>query len=342
MNSEQPGANKESVEQKVPSPEKRLSPELFRDTGESQDAYLWRSAGEMRKTMPYANIEKMTEDELPEGVEESIKQIAAQASLENIHGTRVEERSEEDWQKFRHTISEHFIGEYSDSDGFDKTIRDRGFFRFNSNKSKSRETYWNTLFFSFNTKETRELAKKMLDEKKIVLLGGGRSELQKELQANNIHPESITNIDPFVENPSPDADEIVSVSASDKALAANIPEEYRGRVDEVWAEYSVPAYLQDEEDIRQLMTNVDMLLAPGGVARIWPVMVGGAAEGGSVSRRESLYESVRDLVEKQGYELVTYTACGRPGMNLIKPKESPAEKLTDEERIAQAMKVLEQ
>ena len=132
MNSEQPGANKESVEQKVPSPEKRLSPELFRDPGESQEAYLWRSAGEISKSMPYANIEKMTEDTLSEGVRENIKQIVAQASLENMQGTRVRERSEEDWQKFKHAIGEHFIGEYSDSDGFDKTIRDRGFFRFNS------------------------------------------------------------------------------------------------------------------------------------------------------------------------------------------------------------------
>ena len=341
MNSEQPGANKESVEQKVPSPEKRLSPELFRDPGESQEAYLWRSAGEISKSMPYANIEKMTEDTLSEGVRENIKQIVAQASLENMQGTRVRERSEEDWQKFKHAIGEHFIGEYSDSDGFDKTIRDRGFFRFNSSGSRGRETYWNTLFFSFNTEETRELAKKMLDEKKIVLLGGGRSELQKELLANNIHPESITNVDPFVDTPSPDADEVLPISASDKSLAENMPEEYRGKVDEVWAEYSVPAYLQNEDDIRQLITNTDMLLAPGGVARIWPVMVGGAAEGDSASRRESLYESVRNLVDKQGYELVTYTACGRPGMTLVKPKESPAEKLTDEERIAQVMRVLE-
>lgn len=345
MSHEQQNENQELAEQKIPSSEKRLSQELFREPGESEQAYLWRSAGTIGKTLSYGtNIERMTEDELPLGVRENIKQAVAQASLEGMPSAPSQERSEEDWDKFQRSIGEHFIGDYSDSDGFDQTIRDRGFFRFNDSgrPSGKRETYWNTLFFSFNTEETRELAKKLLDEKKVVLLGGGRSELQHELQAHDIHPQSITNIDPFVENPTSGADAVISVSASDKALGEKLPPDYTGKVDEVWAEYSVPAYLQSEEEIQQLMQNIDTLLIPGGVARIWPVMVGGAASGDSTARQEALYQNVRALVDQKGYELVTYTACGRPGMTLVKPKESPNERLTDEERIARAMHVLEQ
>lgn len=341
MSSEQ-SDNKELAEQKIHNPEQQLSWELFRDPGESQEAYLWRSAGRIGETLSYGtNIEKMTEDALSESVRENIKQVVAQASLEDMPGTVSKEWSEEEWDKFQGSIGEHFIGDYSDSDGFDRTVRDRGFFRFNSSGSKKRETYWNTLFFSFNTEETRALAQKMIDDKKIVLLGGGRSALGQELANHNIHPESISNIDPFVENPALDADRVIAVSASNEALAEKLPEGCVGTVDEVWAEYSVPAYLQNENEIRQLIKNIDTLLIPGGVARVWPIMVGGAATGDSGSRKEALYESVRELVEKEGYNLVIYKACGRPGMNLTKPKERLADTLTDEARITKIMQKLD-
>jgi hypothetical protein len=344
MKSEQTTENNEAIEPKVTNPEMQLSRDLFRDTGESQEEYLWRSGELIAKNLPtLTKIETITDENIPEDIRVQVEQIVAQASLENIYTARKKERSEEEWENFKQSIGEHFLGDHSSSEGFDKTVRDRGFFRPNTSGTGSkRESYWNTLFFPLNSKETRALAKKMLDQKKIILLGGGRSELLSELQAHDISPESITNIDPFVENPAKDADKVIAVSASDEAMIEALPLEYKGKIDEVWAEYSVPAYLQSEAQIRQLMTNIDTVLAPKGVARIWPIMVGGVATGDSAPRKEALYRSVRDLVQEKGYHLVTYKAGGRPGMILTKPEKSSDGEKSDEEKIAQIINQIDQ
>jgi hypothetical protein len=203
-----------------------------------------------------------------------------------------------------------------DSESYDKTERNRKFFE--EGAQKGGETYWNTLFLSFNTRDTREMAQEILKDKTIVLLGGGRARLKEEMLANGISPKEVLNIDPFVSDVEPGADEVIPVSATDEGLPKILAGRGIEKVDEIWAEYSVPAYLDNPTDIKQLFKNIDQLLADNGSARIWPTMIRGGTEAEVNIRKVTLMEALNELSVSGKYEIVKFDRSGRPGFTLHK------------------------
>ncbi|MFH0857378.1 MAG: hypothetical protein V1848_01365 [Candidatus Magasanikbacteria bacterium] len=158
-----------------------------------------------------------------------------------------------------------------------------------------------------------------MDDKQILLLGGGRSKLTKELKGYGITPKEIVNGDPFVENVEEDADRVIPVSASDKDFVEKMREQGVESVDQILAEYSVPAYLEDPGEIQQLIQNIDALLSEGGDARIWPIQVGGRGESQELQERKSaLLQSLEKLQASGKYNLVLYKSAGRAGCILHK------------------------
>lgn len=135
-------------------------------------------------------------------------------------------------------------------------------------------TYAKKLFFvDKDTIETQSIFQKLLEDKKILVLGGGNS-LVDLCSSGTIKPRQIVDIDPYriaesLEKGKNDNYQSFAYRAEDGALPSKLSK--FGFFDEVWALYSVPHYLRSEKDIATLFLNIDALLAPGGVARIFPL-----------------------------------------------------------------------
>ncbi len=226
---------------------------------------------------------------------------------------------------------------YTDSNSFDNTQRNRKFFEIQPGKgSAKRETYWNTLFFLYNTKATREFAKKILDNKTIVLLGGGRSQLKQEFKEHDIIPRDIINVDPFVDNIEEAADPVILINAADKNFIEKMHLQGIDGADEIWAEFSVPAYLDDPEEIKQLMQNIDLLLVPGGTARIWPIKVSGEGENlDQIARKNALMDSIKDIIKTNKYEFILYESAGHSGLifHKLAPSTKDLQNIQDQNQI---------
>jgi hypothetical protein len=321
--------------------EKEVDKEMDRRLYESQVAYLKRAEKIVTQEIKEKkgilfDVSRAQEEDLPKEIIQEIEIIVNEAAREqtDIIDSAENNKAIED---IKNAIGYHNRGELSDSDSFDATERGRKFFEIQKGGGASkRETYWNTLFFSYNTEATRALAKQLLDDKKIVLLGGGRSRLSEELKINNIIPESIANVDPFVENIEVGADSVISLNAAAENFTEKMNELGIETADEIWAEYSVPAYLEDPKEIHQLMKNIDKLLANGGVARIWPIQVGGSGDDKKMlERKNALVESLEELNKRNKYEIVLYRAAGRDGFLLHKTKliEEESQNSSDQRRV---------
>lgn len=332
----EPGVRESGVEQPE-SVEQRIQ----RHEYENSSRYLWRAGRAITEELrakgglffdPGRTQEKHLQPEILAAIE-SIARQAAQPDTELIdhaNGTEIV-------GALRDRVGYHDRGAITDSAAFDTTQRKRKFFDVQPGAgSAKRETYWNTLFFPYNTEATRKLAGEMLHNKTVVLLGGGRSELRGELQAQGIEPAQLVNVDPFVENVEPGADPVIPISASSSAFAETLAAQGITRADEIWAEYSVPAYLDDPVEIQQLIYNIDALLAPEGTARIWPIEVDGKGEDvDRATRAEALVKSIEHIVTGQRYEITLYSAAGREGLLLHKlpPLQSELRQQDDDTRI---------
>ena len=207
-----------------------------------------------------------------------------------------------------------------DEETYEKTERSRKMFE--RGDQKRGETYWNTLFFPHNTEATRAFAKEILDDKTVVLLGGGKARLKEEMEQGGIRPKEVLNIDPFVSEVEPGADTVISASATDERLPDILRERGIEKVDEIWAEYSVPAYLDNPDDIKRLFKNIDTLLTENGSARIWPTMLREGTDAENETRKAALTEALNELNTTGKYEITEFEGAGRPGFTLKKlPKE---------------------
>jgi hypothetical protein len=314
-----------------------------RQPEESQLSYLQRAGEAVTKKQKesfgvFFDPGRSQEERLPQDIISMIKNITVEA-LKPQESFVNSFKNEEVIKDIKGKIGYHDIGKFADSDSFDKTQRGRKFFEIQPGEKKGgakRETYWNTLFFPYNTKATREFAKKILNDKTIVLLGGGRSQLKKELNENNITPREVVNVDPFVENVKEGADKVVPLSASENGFVDKVKKEGITGVDEIWAEYSVPAYLEDPKEIQQLIQNIDALLVEGGTARIWPIEVCGRGEDKDrVLRKDALLDSIKKINATGKYEIVLQESVGRNGLTLHKlpPSREKLQKKDDEEKI---------
>lgn len=295
--------------------EQALQREIVSRPEESQASYLWRMGDFILKKVgekggKFFRPVCIQEKDLPEDILNIIKNIIIEALKlqENVSNPLENKRIIE---LMGGVIGYHNISDLSDSDSFDKkTMRNGSFF---TPQPKTRgETYWNTLFFPYNTKDTREFAKKILDNKTIVLFGGGRSRLKEELQKHNITSHKIINIDPFVENIEEGTDPVISLNVADENFIKKMREQGIESADEIWVKYSVPAYLKDPKEIYQFIQNIDRFLNFGGNARIWPIQVSEKRDKdwGWLERKNALIKSLENINETNKYKITLYNAGG--------------------------------
>jgi hypothetical protein len=298
--------------------------EILRKPGEIQPEYLHRAGCELVKIIREAKKDKLytplRDKNLIEigtnTIHDILKEARKESSSLSADNTKEIEYIKNHVGGFKHLKVE----KPANSADFDQTQRDRKFFDRQYGKGNSQyETYWNTLFFPYNTKETRAFAKEILDNKTIALLGGGRAKIGKELEEYGIKPKNIVNIDPFIEIPEPDADTVVSANAADNKFMEKLEEHNIKKADEIWAEFSVPAYLETPEEIIQLLKNIDSLLAENGNARIWPIVVSGAeGEQTFFNKKEALVRGLDDLNKTKKYKISYYDAAGHTGIIIHK------------------------
>ncbi len=301
---------------------------LVRRPEESPSAYLFR-AGEEITALLLTNIlfdeNRVKEADLSVVAKELITRVVQQTELAMEAPIRPDRaRNEEAVRRIEGEIGVHGVAGSKDSEDtltYDKTTRNRMLFEKRPGKSTKRETYWSTLVFTFNTVETRALAKKMLDGKSLLLLGGGRARLGEEMSQHNIAPEKILNADPFVEDVQSGADPVVPVSSADADLPTRLREQGMLQADEIWAEFSVPAYLDKPEEITGMFQNIDAALVEGGTARVWPLAVKRGSDAEVEARKVALQGVLRSLAERGDYELTAYEAAGRLGVTLRKAKQ---------------------
>ncbi len=328
---------------------KEAEKEINRKLTESQAAYLQR-AGELvtqkiKKDKGFLfDAGRAQEEDLEQEIIEEIKEIVAQATEEQNNILDLAE-NDKAIEGIKGVIGYHNKSELANSSSFDTTERGRKFFEIQKGKGASkRETYWNTLFFSYNTEATRVFAKQLLNDKKIVLFGGGRSRLAEEFKEKGIVPASIINIDPFVENIEEGADTVISLDATAENFIEKMSDQGIESADEIWAEYSAPAYLEDPKEIQQLMQNIDGLLAEGGSARIWPIQVGGNGNDNDLlERKNSLVDALEKLNKTNKYEIILYKAAGRHGFILhkVKSQEKELQERNDQKKVGEIKKKIE-
>lgn len=167
-----------------------------------------------------------------------------------------------------------------EDNNYDVTGRKRNFYT-ERRKHGSRYLDYSTAMFGvprINIEEQKEYLQSIINDKNIILLGGGYS-CQDLLDSSDFHPRSITNIDPFVDESkisqmtqgSKVNYKLVKQDASSPQLSDQLTEEGIEKADEIWALYSVPYYLKEHEQVTGLFKNIASLLKKNGKSRICPI-----------------------------------------------------------------------
>ena len=100
--------------------------------------------------------------------------------------------------------------------------------------------------------------KKLLHKKKLLLVGGGHSQIQRALDFAKINCE-VTNIDPFINDPK---------SAHTVINCDFVNTNFENEFDEIWALYSLPLYSPDWQHAVKFYKRAAIALKPGGTLRI--------------------------------------------------------------------------
>lgn len=200
-------------------------------------------------------------------------------------------------------------------DYFSNTMNHRPLFVYDSWKNRPVDS-----LFGINEIKEKEikddLIKLRIENKNILLLGGGNSVLDILIHEDTfVSPKSVTNVDPYIH------EELIQKnlkkiyqSVTMKAEDVNLPEELEKqsipKSDEIWATFSVPFYLEKVEEIENLFKNIDKLLAPGGTARIWTLQLGSLEDKKPLfnpdsfeERKEAWLKSVKSLIDTGRYNL---------------------------------------
>ncbi|KKW12823.1 MAG: hypothetical protein UY50_C0003G0028 [Parcubacteria group bacterium GW2011_GWA2_49_9] len=307
-------------------------PELIRHPDESQSSFLFRSASAVTEAIRAErggdltfDAQRITERDLSPKAKEIIAQVTVEARKHATAERQIDNSGT--LRSIEQSIGVN-IKEATTEGEFERTERGRKLFEIQPDKGSSakRETYWNTLFFPYNTEDTRALAREMFTNKTIVLLGGGQARLKEEMSTHGITPKEVLNVDPFVSTPEAGADPVVPMSATDERLPETVRERGVEKADEIWAEYSVPAYLKNPAEITSLFQNIAALLAENGSARIWPLEVSNGSEEDIQLRKKALMEAIKRLDASGQYELTKFDAAGRAGILLRKRADESQEK----------------
>ena len=190
-------------------------------------------------------------------------------------------------------------------EAFDKTQRDRKMFEGGSGGANKHESYATELFAGTLSPEVVEHIAKKLDGKVVFNLGGGNSRIGAELAEHGAST-TVLNIEPYPSDKAKDGqdkgyDHLVEANPARADFFADteIPAH---SADEVWAVFSVPAYLGTPEEVSALFNNISTMLKPGGKARISHLGVVGAAEG---DPRLSVLMNELEKAKDDGYLLET-------------------------------------
>lgn len=183
------------------------------------------------------------------------------------------------------TIKEASLGGFDspikerNADEFEKTNQERNFFgiRGKSNDSKSYSTSLFALPFTpENHPLIKDYYKKILDNKNIILLGGGDSAVDL-LKDPETKPKQVINIDPFLKketfDKNPQGNYYNLDKKADDPTLSDYFKEQGIKADEIWASYSVPLYLKNHEEVANLFNNIKNILAENGKCRITPMSI---------------------------------------------------------------------
>lgn len=117
--------------------------------------------------------------------------------------------------------------------------------------------------------------RKVIDGKRILLVGGGRS-LGDVTSSRLFAPKALINVDPLlpyenVGRNSADYYKSFPLDPAKQDFVNEIRREGYGTFDEIWATFSIPNYCKTAEEIEVFFENIYEMLAPGGYIRIYPV-----------------------------------------------------------------------
>lgn len=188
------------------------------------------------------------------------------------------------------------------AEAYDKTQRDRAMFRAGkTGGAGSHESYCSKLFAGASNPEIQEYVARSLEGKRVINLGGGNAAIGHELMVDHgVRDVDIINVEPYPSAAiadNPDADPICVANPAEKDFI-DVSGIQPHSAEEIWAEYSVPAYLGTPEEAENLLANIQTMLKPGGIARIGHLgFVGGGMDD---PRKGALIDSLRTLGD-QGY-----------------------------------------
>ncbi|MDD3284672.1 MAG: hypothetical protein PHZ07_03705 [Patescibacteria group bacterium] len=207
-------------------------------------------------------------------------------------------------------------------DNFDDTGRERVFYKdakINTKLSDRCAHYCSSMFFvpKINVQEQKEYIQSCVNGKNIYLLGGGYS-CQDLLSSTDFKPKSITNIDPFVDEEkiseiiknSKVQYNLLKIDASSENLVEELKNRGIGKADEIWASFSVPMYLDDENQIKLLFDNISLLLNKNGKCRIYPIQLAKTNGSDFESRVSAIKESLQKIVDTKKFNINIFKMAG--------------------------------
>lgn len=247
-------------------------------------------------TLPKEDIEKIIQNILNQtNVEKKLNKENSIKNLEKIH------------------LGFYSAGDFSNPDterneqSFSKTTQGRKFF-YTGPEGADSFPYSESLFsLPINPKEhpsVKEYYKKLLDNKNILLLGGGNS-IEDLLKDPDIKPNKVINIDPFLKyenfDKNPQENYYNLDKKADDPTLTEFFKEQNIKADEIWASYSVPLYLKTPEEISNLFNNIKNNLAEQGTCRIYPLAT---TFGENKTEMDKMMKSIlKDMVDKEEFNV---------------------------------------
>lgn len=185
---------------------------------------------------------------------------------------------------------------------FDKTQRDRAMFKpGKTGGASSHESYCPQLFAGVSNPEVQHYVAARLEGKTVLNFGGGNAALRKELQnEHGVENVKMINVEPYPSDhysSDPDRDTYTSANPAEPDFSEKTGMQPNS-ADEIWAVFSVPAYLETAEETCQLFDTVTTMLKPGGRARIGHLGFVGATE--NDPRKDALLDSLTRMADR-GY-----------------------------------------
>lgn len=174
--------------------------------------------------------------------------------------------------------------------------------------------------YPHESEKVKSIFEQRINGKNILVLGGGNS-MMDLLTSKKYTPKAVINVDPYLQKESLKKNsrgfyQSVPLKAESDELVRELKERSIEKVDEIWASYSVPFYLETKEAIRSLFKNVHQLLAKNGVLRIYPLVLADFTNESKKAfdstepydeRKQAFIEAVQELIDTGEYNLDVFS-----------------------------------